>query len=308
MNTIFDHEDGGPTGMVTSWGERVYLGDRRYYSWLMPAGTPVLAAESGTVIFNGRFGPVRCYDGTVVPGSRLVYIEHTAPSGQHFATTYSVLSAVGVTVGQLVVAGQQIGVSGGMACSPDNTVFGFSVRPEFPLGEDALSRFFGSTDPYGWSGSGPDPYLLSPRGVNSEWLWLPGEAPPIYRENLRPLGMDPVVTLTRWRWMTDADASDPNNEFIELSLHPSAGSSLDLTGYTLVNEVGDVFNLPSGTVVSAGVPLRVYSGLGSNGPNEIYMGRSTPIWDNLSDCANLLDAQGVEASRTCIYYHPLTSN
>ena len=77
------------------------------------------------------------------------------------------------------------------------------------------------------------------------------------------------------------DASDPNNEIVELSLNPSAGSSLDLTGHTLVNETGDAFNLPAGSMVSVGTPLRVYSGVGSNGPNEIYMGRSTPIWDNL---------------------------
>ena len=61
-------------------------------------GTPVLAAAGGTVTFSGTNGGY----------GKMVEIDH----GNGFATRYAHMSQLGVTVGQSIAGGQQLGLSG----------------------------------------------------------------------------------------------------------------------------------------------------------------------------------------------------
>lgn len=78
----------------------------------MPSGTPILAALSGTVLATGNTDATPgCYS-----FGKWVMIKH--PNG--LATLYSHLSSIGVSSGQTVSTGQQIGLSGmtGYATGP----------------------------------------------------------------------------------------------------------------------------------------------------------------------------------------------
>lgn len=86
-----------------------------------PVGTPVLAAANGTVYYAGDdlgrvFGPQPNYYG------QLIVLEHAArsPEGLPVYTLYGHVSRVDVTAGQVVAAGDQIGVVGaeGIAIGP----------------------------------------------------------------------------------------------------------------------------------------------------------------------------------------------
>lgn len=86
-----------------------------------PRGTPLYATAPGTVIHAGddlstQFGPITNYYGN------LVVIQHdfTAPDGQPVFTLYGHMDRVGVTSGQRVDQGSEIGTTGatGVALGP----------------------------------------------------------------------------------------------------------------------------------------------------------------------------------------------
>src|SRR5581483_10348509 len=87
-------------------------------------------------------------------------------------------------------------------------------------------------------------------------------------------------------------------EFVELSLVPANAPSgtVDLTGYTISNFYGSVFQFPPGFVLGQN-PVRVFTGSGQNTPTALYWGRSSPVWSNFGDCAFLRNAQGAVVSR-----------
>lgn len=93
----------------------------------VPAGTPVLATAAGTVVVAGNDATVAYGPQTVFYGN-LVIIELTGQATDSSVfTLYGHLSEVGVTVGQVVTAGDVIGLSGATGVA-DGPHLHFEVR------------------------------------------------------------------------------------------------------------------------------------------------------------------------------------
>jgi murein DD-endopeptidase MepM/ murein hydrolase activator NlpD len=111
---------------------------------------PVYAAAAGKILFAGWN-----YPGLPTSGyGQLILINH----GHGYSTLYGHLSKIQVYVGERVRAGQQIAISG-------NT--GHSTGPHLHF---SVFHNCDPTDPYGWTGKGPDP-LESYQGETSAFLW-----------------------------------------------------------------------------------------------------------------------------------------
>lgn len=298
---FYDHE--GPGGdRLTWWGESGAANSELdgYVFWT-PAGTPLLAAAPGTVIHAGADGVYMCSNGVINDTQLTVAIEHTAPNGEVLITHFRMLSRIDVSVGNVVVAGQTIGLSGGYECSDTPRVF-FTVRPLQAGFFDAFVNgdggFYVRTDPYGWAGAGLEPITEDLIRTNSHYLWLPGEAPPLYREKYKTiLQSDAPLTITAFRFAGVDDDANPNNESVRIEVTPSftTSGSFDLTGYGLEDDDGNVFSFPAGFTIQTGVPVRIFSGLGTDTATELYWGRTTPVWSNITlERAHLIDAAGVE--------------
>jgi len=104
----------------------------------MPSGTPILAALSGTVMGTGNTDAIAgCYS-----FGKWLVIKH--PNG--LATLYSHLSTIGVSAGQAVSTGQQIGLSGmtGYATGPH---LHFGVYASAGIQLMTLGQYRGATTP-----------------------------------------------------------------------------------------------------------------------------------------------------------------
>ncbi|HLJ67139.1 MAG TPA: M23 family metallopeptidase [Chloroflexota bacterium] len=112
---------------------------------------PIYAAAPGKVIFAAWEYPTLPTEGY----GQMVMIEHAGG----YVTLYGHFSKIVVRAGQRVKRGQRIGTSGDT---------GHSTGPHLHF---TVFHNCTPTDPYGWSGSGPDP-LQSYQGESSEYLWV----------------------------------------------------------------------------------------------------------------------------------------
>lgn len=298
---FFDHDvpqehvdDNGV--FATHWGERLsflLVDGHAGHDWLMPEGTPILAAADGTVfqVFDAAstpsfFCPPLERD---VEGQLEVQVRHTTETGAEIVTGYVHLSRIDVEVGQEVAAGDQIGLSGNTGCSTEAHLH-FHV---FHMLDGQLVIF----DPYGWAPAEADPWAGHPAGAPSLPVWRSGEAPALFREFSYPVETlntyNSPVAITRLRWIGIDDAANPNNEFVLIEADPRfATAEVDLSGFLLHDAHGTVFTFPAGAAVAPGQPLRVYSGAGTNTATELYWGSDAPVWDNEGDCPVLRQADG----------------
>lgn len=266
---------------LNSWGERTTgVAGHSGYDYLLPMGTPVYAAADGTVVVAGESPPFYCPSLDKIVQVWLVVLRHqvngvTVESQYQHLMTNSLL----VSVGQTVTRGQQIALSDDTGCSTGPHLH-FQVTRFVP----ATGQFV-TIDPYGWEGPGSDPWAQSPQGAPSLWLWQPGQAPPLYRQVTQAVGSAPI-TITALRWLGYRDNLNPNNEFVELTLNPSA-APLDLTGYTLSTAYGTTYTFPAGTVLRPNQPLRLYSGSGTNRATALFWAQPSGVWNNFGDCATL---------------------
>jgi hypothetical protein len=181
MPNGFDHTGAGDGLFVDFRGNTVSGADGHDgYDFLMPEGTELLATMGGVVAGVRVTPPFYCRGlGRIVNDNLVVGIEHTAPDGQRFGTLYQHISRADVQVGDVVVTGDVIGLSGNSGCSTGPHLH-FSVT----VWNSDASRFitqFGATqvDPYGWTGSGADPWATLLQGALNQNLWLSGEAPDV---------------------------------------------------------------------------------------------------------------------------------
>src|SRR5437899_11586412 len=138
---------------------------------------PVAAAAPGTVMLANWLDP-NCH---TFPSGMTIELNH----GNGLLTFYGHLSRIDVAKGQYVRRGQVIGISG---------MTGTATGPHLHFGVYYVHRSQTPVDPYGWSGSSPDPW---PWDLGD--LWLTGS--PRYADVALPAG---TVTATQ-------DASDPNS-------------------------------------------------------------------------------------------------
>lgn len=82
-----------------------------------------------------------------------------------------------------------------------------------------------------------------------------------------------------------------------VTLKNSGSSAVDLTGWTLVSEIGNqVFHFPSGTVIQPGGTLEIHSATDAQeGPNKLIWGKAN-IWNNSGDPGHLVDNQSKTVS------------
>lgn len=269
---------------TTFWGEDTpFIDGHDGYDYVMPEGTPLRAAASGTVQFAGTESPFFCPPLNSTVSGKVVRLDTTAPDGTPYRLVYVHLSRLDVATGQAVTAGQVLGLSGNTGCST-------GPHLHFAVYRRTASAAL-QVDPYGWRPAAVDPWTRD-GGVASRELWQAGEAPELYREVSdvpNPGTGNAHVAITRLRFMGVDDAQQPNNEFIELTLDPRFATVQSLDGYSLRNQAGGVFALPAGITLTVSAPtLRLYTGFGADDAGVRYMGRSAPFWANApGDCAVL---------------------
>jgi uncharacterized repeat protein (TIGR01451 family) len=279
---------------LTWWGERTFgIDGHNGYDWPMPEGTPILAVADGTVVVAGQQAPFFCPLLNAVTTPTLIAIDHEqlTPGQPAIRSRYNHLSRIDVAAGQEVKAGDQIGLSGNVGCSSAP-----HLHLETHRFVPATGRF-SAIDPFGWEGEDADPWAEHPQGTDSLWLWKDGQAPAIFREIRRAPNANGgtfSASITAFRYMGWKDDDNPNNEFVEISLDNrfAPSGSVDLTGFRLVNNKGDVFNFPNGFVLRDGSPVKVYSGSGINTNAELYWGQSRGMWNNMGDCVRRLNSAG----------------
>lgn len=189
--SLFDHDlpiswDDANGVVIPWWGTPVAtLDGHKGYDWVMPEGTPLLAAAAGIVTRSGLSNEAFCPPLGRSTRNRVVVVVHTTVEGERFAVAYTHVSAEVVGVGDVVAPGQLLAFSGNTGCSLGPHLH-FQVehqrRATAPgilggLGVPAVREV--AVDPYGWEGSGPDPWSVADLGAASAFLWLPGEAPPM---------------------------------------------------------------------------------------------------------------------------------
>jgi murein DD-endopeptidase MepM/ murein hydrolase activator NlpD len=285
---------------VTFWGEaHPGLGGmtdgHSGYDFIMPVGTPLLAVAAGRVVHASLTSdPFFCPPLNQNVSQSDVYIEHALPGGVVLLSRYAHVSGIDVSVGQQVTAGQQIALSGNIGCT---------TLPHLHFEVDRVTQTRSGVqepiDPYGWSGSAPDPWEIAPSGAASIQLWKANQAPQLWRELVLPVPANPgpPVLFTKVVFEGVNDATNPNNEYAEIALDTRVAAAAVLTGYSLRGDASGLnFPIPAGTSLSAAQPkLRIYTGSGTNSPGVIYMGRPSGVWNNsAADCAHLVFPNGFQ--------------
>jgi murein DD-endopeptidase MepM/ murein hydrolase activator NlpD len=289
--SVFDHdlpfEFSDTNGYLLSfWGEKLNgIDGHNGYDWLLPQGTPVIAAGAGTVVVAGPETPFVCplLNSSTVSGLA-VQVMHGLTGGDVDLTLYDHFSRIDVKVGDRVAAGQQLGLSGSTGCSTTPHLhFGLSRR-------NPKTGIFIVVDPYGWQGTASDPWSLDSLGAASSRIWTATGAPDLY-QGIDRAGAYPkprFVDIKHFRLAGIDDDHNPNNEFVEFDVKPD--TTWDFGADTLRNGAGDRFVFPPKFVVAGGNSVRIYSGSGTNTASVLYMGRSTPLWRNYpGDCLLLID-------------------
>jgi murein DD-endopeptidase MepM/ murein hydrolase activator NlpD len=143
--------------------------------WLLPEDTPLLAVIGGEIVFAGE-NTFACFlENDELRTNLTVIIRFIGTDGQAYGALYTHLNRVDVAVGDQVVEGEQIGLSGVTGCVgpgrlPHLHFEVLRVVNENPIDTEVI-------DPYGWEGPTPDPWAAGNPGRASYWFWKAGQAP-----------------------------------------------------------------------------------------------------------------------------------
>lgn len=290
--------------IVNSEGQttHVSIDGHEGYDWLMPEGTPLYAVTDGTIVFSGLEDPTYCPLLNATVAGNFVRIQTTI-AGEVFYIDYAHFSTISVALGATVQKGQLLGYSGNTGCSTAPHLH-FAVSRSNSNG-DLPSR----VDPYGWNGSGTDPWSVHPEGAESVYMWEKNAAPERFFEGSAKAndceGCSAPVAITKVRWMGPNDRKNPNNEFVELFVDRRfAGRSYDLSGFRLKNNRGSVFTISKSLTLSSGKRFKIYSGSGAATKNRAYLKNKKGIWSDDGDCVHLFDSKG----RLIYYFYTSTFN
>ncbi len=97
-----------------------------------------------------------------------------------------------------------------------------------------------------------------------------------------------------WPFHYDADGDDAanlNDEYF--TLENTGTAPVDLGGWTVSNERGEVFQFPDGTILSVGAIVFVHSGAGVDTADILYWNADGPVWHDQSGIAVLRDPTGL---------------
>lgn len=87
------------------------------------------------------------------------------------------------------------------------------------------------------------------------------------------------------------DADNLNGEWVKICNY--GDTDVDLSGWGLIDDVGNYYEFPQGFVLKAGEFVYVYTGSGENTDTALYWGSLVEVWNNTGDTATLIDNQGV---------------
>jgi len=99
--------------------------------------------------------------------------------------------------------------------------------------------------------------------------------------------------LSVWNIHEDAEGNDHDNlndEYIEFK--NDGGQPLDLTGWTVKDEVDHTYTFPRGFTLEPGATVTLYTGSGSDTDSELYWGSGRAIWNNGGDTIIVEDDNG----------------
>lgn len=92
----------------------------------------------------------------------------------------------------------------------------------------------------------------------------------------------------------DAPGNDHQNLNEEYITFENTGDGpLDMTGWTLADEVDHTYRFPSGFTIEPGDTVTVYTGSGTNSDSELYWGSNSAIWNNGGDTIYVRNDNGV---------------
>ncbi len=81
-----------------------------------------------------------------------------------------------------------------------------------------------------------------------------------------------------------------NGEWVEIENFGSL--EIDLSGWSLSDNQGHTYNFPAGFNLRANAKVKVHTGSGTDTQEDLYWGRSVPVWNNDGDTATLRDSSG----------------
>ena len=86
------------------------------------------------------------------------------------------------------------------------------------------------------------------------------------------------------------DNDNLNGEWIKLC--NDGDTDIDMTGWSIMNDMGNYFEFPDGFVLKAGSFVFIYTGSGDNTEIAIYWGSPAEVWNNFGDLVTLMDSEG----------------
>jgi micrococcal nuclease len=93
------------------------------------------------------------------------------------------------------------------------------------------------------------------------------------------------------------DNENLNGEYVVLT--NEGDESVDLSGWTVADAADHRYTFPSGTTLSPGASLTLYTGEGADGDGDYYWGRTSAVWNNGGDTVTVRARDGtVVAERT----------
>lgn len=147
--------------------------------WLLPENTPVFAVTDSEVVFAGG-QTFNCWlEGNREVTNITVTLKIIAPDGETYLLVYTHLNRIDVAAGDLVMGGQQIGLSGVTGCVGTGRIPHLHLELLRQVNTDPVR--FVPIDPYGWEGPTPDPWSLDDPAKASYWFWKEGQAPDMVR-------------------------------------------------------------------------------------------------------------------------------
>ncbi len=109
----------------------------------------------------------------------------------------------------------------------------------------------------------------------------------------------PTATLIPGIFIIDiefAPETHPLDEYV--TLRNQTGKFIPMEGWTLRDENKNIFTFPRYTLVSW-ASVKVWTKAGIIDPENLYWGRSEPVWNDYGDCAYLRDDEGGLVDREC---------
>jgi len=115
------------------------------------------------------------------------------------------------------------------------------------------------------------------------------ETPTVATDGGTPVGSELAVESVH----ADAEGDDRDNLNDEYVVFENTGTEpLDLSGWTVEDEVGTTYTFPDGFTLDNGSSITLYTGSGTDSESELYWGSGSPIWNNGGDTIIVHNSEG----------------